>query len=399
MSSALEYWVWLGMAFGSGNGRTDEIIRRFPNIEEFYLSGGYREISQITKGETERLVAAKLDDAKRIIEKMHKQGITIITPDDERYPNRLRNIYGMPCVLYVDGELGDLDNELAVAMVGTRRCSDYGYRAANKIASELAQAGSVIVSGLAAGIDTVCHTAALKQDRRTIAVLGCGIDKTYPLQNKTLRELIAKNGAVISEFVPDMAPYAGNFPIRNRIISGLSMGVVVVEAGERSGSLITAHVALDQGKDVFAVPNDIFNESARGTFSLLRQGAIPVSSGLDVLEEYRYRFAGTIKLEKLQSAPNTKNKISPAVVQTSLMNKAPLEEPELTVQERVPKPDPEGVTGDALLVYHLLTNVPMHTEEISIKLQKPINQVLTALTELEIMGLASAHSGKRYKRI
>ncbi|WP_312641980.1 DNA-processing protein DprA [Hydrogenoanaerobacterium sp.] len=398
MSSALEYWVWLGAAFGSGNGRTDEIIRRFESLEDFYSTGGYREISQITKAETERLLATKLDDAKRIAEQMHHRGITILTPDDVRYPTRLRNIYGMPCVLYVDGELGDIDNELTIAMVGTRRCSDYGYRAANKIGSELAQAGVVIVSGLASGIDTVCHTAAVKQDRRTIAVLGCGIDKTYPTQNKTLRELIAKNGAVVSEFAPGTTPYAGNFPIRNRIISGLSMGVVVVEAGERSGSLITAHVALDQGKDVFAVPNDIFNDSARGTFALLRQGAIPVSCGLDVLEEYRYRFAKSLSLERLQPVNEPQAIPQPAVIQTSLLEK-PLKKQVQGAVERAPKADPEGISSDALLVYHLLTDVPIQMEEISKKLQKSIHEVLTALTELEIMGLASAQSGKRYKRM
>lgn len=383
MLSAIEYWVWLGLAFGSGNGRTDEIIHRFESIEGFYCNGDYRAIPRITKSEAQRLHGAKLDDAKRIVEQMYSMGVTILTPEDKRYPDRLKNIYGMPCVLYVDGDLGEIDNELAIAMVGTRRCTDYGHRAANKIGSDLAQAGVIIVSGLAAGIDTVCHTAAVKCGQKTIAVLGCGIDKTYPTQNKALRELISKNGAVVTEFAPGTTPYASNFPIRNRIISGLAMGVVVVEAGERSGSLITARMALEQGKDVFAVPNDIFNSSAGGTFALLRQGAIPVGSGLDVLEEYRYRFAHTI-------TPDFVRPPEPQPPEQEQLSLAP--PPEQAA-------DPDGVSEIALEVYHMMTSFPLHMEEISVKLQKPVYEVLTALTELEIMGLVRAQSGNRYKRV
>lgn len=387
MASAPEYWVWLGLAFGSGSGKTDEIIRRCGDLAALYENPA---LARLAPQEEERLRAVKLSDAKRVTQQMDARGIAVITPDDARYPDRLRNIYGRPVTLYVEGELGDLDNELAIAMVGTRRYSDYGYTAANKIGTELARAGAVIVSGLAKGIDTICHTAAVKCGQRTVAVLGCGIDQTYPPQNKTLRELIAKNGAVITEFAPGTPPRPQNFPIRNRIISGLAMGVVVVEAGLRSGSLITANIALEQGKDIFAVPNDIFNENARGTFHLLRQGAIPVSCGLDVLEEYRYRFAGTLQLEQLEPVRVPKTTSPPARLQTTLS--------EPPVPPAPQKSEPEGLSENGRQVYALLTELPMQIEEIAEKLQKPVYEVLTGLTELEIIGLASAQSGKRYRR-
>ena len=387
--SLLEHWVWLGMAFGSADARTDEIIHSGEDIAQIFSQDFP---VKFTSKETARLHSIKLDDAKRIVENMEKSGITILTPDDERYPNRLRNIFAQPVVLYVDGELGDIDNELAIAMVGTRECSNYGYTVANKIGTELASAGAVIISGLAKGIDTVCHTAAVKCGRRTIAVLGCGVDATYPLQNKTLRELIAKNGAVISEFAPGTPPAGRNFPVRNHIISGLSMGVVVVEAGEYSGSLITANVALEQGKDVFAVPNDIFNTEAQGTFKLLRQGAIPVSCGMDILEEYRFRFENKIDLQSLEAV-----NVPTAKPAKYAKEAAPVILPPVKVKK--PTPVPEGLSKQAAIVCALLGEIPMQIEEIAEKLQIPIKEVLTALTELEIIGEVSAHSGKRYRRV
>lgn len=388
MASALEYWVWLGMAFVCANSRTDDIIRSGDDIS--LLLRGDSSV-RLTDSEKERLMSVKLDDAKRVAEDMEKRGITILTPEDEGYPERLRNIYEQPVVLYVDGNLGDIDNELAIAMVGARQYSNYGYAAANKISTELAQAGAVVVSGLAKGIDTVCHTAAVKCGMPTVAVLGCGIDTTYPAQNKTLRELIAKNGAVITEYAPGTPPIGRNFPVRNRIISGLSMGVVVVEAGEFSGSLITANLALEQGKDVFAVPNDIFSTEARGTFKLLRQGAIPVSCGLDVLDEYRFRFAKNLKLDALEDfsakAPQK---------QETEKNLSLFVPPE--VRDYKPLPVPEGLSEPAAKVCGALGKLPIHIEEIAEKLHMPAREVLTALTELEIIGAASACAGKRYRR-
>ena len=377
MSSTLEYWVRLGLAFGSANDRTDEIIRQFQSAEHFFLENGTSAVARLTKSDRERLARTSLDDAKRVVEQMERSGITILTPDDARYPQRLRGIWGTPCTLYVDGTLGNLDERLTVAMVGTRRCSDYGFRAAVKLAGELSRAGAIVVSGLALGIDTACHTAAVKEDAPTIAVLGCGIDRTYPVQNTTLRELIVKNGAVVTEYAPGTSPSRENFPKRNRIISGLSVGVIVVEAGLHSGSLITAGQAAEQGRDVFAVPGDIFRPTSEGTFQLLQQGCAPVRCGADVLEEYRYRFQLTLEPPEITTSP------SPPPEQFTLESAAVFQEP------------PE-LQGTALELFRLLVQGAMRAEELARRLEVPVHIILTTLTELEIMEIIVALPGGNY---
>ncbi len=372
----LEYWVWLSLAFGRANGVTDEILRRGANPEQLYNERG---AAWLATGDNRRVRRPGLmDQARRIVERMAREKVDILSPENPRYPDRLRHIYASPCVLYVEGSLDGIDDQLAIAMVGARRCSDYGGRAAVQLGSDLARAGAVIVSGLAEGVDSFSHSAAVRNDGRTIAVLGNGIDKTYPAQNKALREQIVENGAVITEFAPGTQPYPGNFPLRNRIISGLALGVVVVEAGEHSGSLITAHLALEQGRDVFAVPGSIFSPSSKGTFRLLQQGAAPASCAEDILEGYLDRFEGVVQLEE-----RTEEKI-----------------PEQGAAEGISavEQEPAGLSESALAVYRMLAGQPVTMEEMTLHLQKPVSEVLTALTELEIMGLVSALSGGRYRR-
>lgn len=410
MSSTLEYWVWLGMAFGSANDRTDEIIRQFGGAEQFYREGGARTMERLTQHDRAHLAAVKLDDAKRVAERAQSGGVTVLTPDDARYPQRLRGIWGMPCVLYVDGSLDGIDERLAVAMVGTRRCSDYGFRAAVKIAGELARAGAVVVSGLAIGIDTACHTAAVKEDAPTVAVLGCGIDKTYPAQNETLRELIAKRGAIVTEYAPGTQPQPANFPKRNRIISGLSVGVVVVEAGLHSGSLITANQAAEQGRDVFAVPGDIFRPTSQGTFLLLQQGSAPVSCGADLLEEYRFRFSLTLEPVGAEPADGEQQTELcgagvpfPAGVPSAragARQKARAAAKLPAVPEEPTKPVvltiPEELTGAPRTVFQQLMQGEARAEDVAGALKLPVHAVLAALTELELSGYVRAGSGGRY---
>lgn len=360
------------MAFGSANDRTDEIIRQYGGAEQFYRENGVKTMERLTTADRAHLAAVTLDDAKRTVERMQKGGVTILTPDDARYPERLRGIWGAPCALYVDGSIDGIDERLAIAMVGTRRCSDYGFRAAVKIAGELSRAGAVVVSGLAIGVDTACHTAAVKADAPTVAVLGCGIDRTYPAQNETLRELITKRGAVVTEYAPGVPPQPSNFPKRNRIISGLSVGVVVVEAGLKSGSLITANEAMEQGRDVFAVPGDIFRPTSQGTLQLLQQGCAPVSCGADLVEEYRHRF--TLTLEPRQEEKSQ--------LELAGMREKP--------------PVPPELTGAARAVFVRLTQGELRAEELSAVLELPVHTVLTALTELELGGYACAGAGGRY---
>jgi DNA processing protein len=224
-------------------------------------------------------------DVEKEIALAEKSGVVILTVFDEDYPENLKNIYDPPVILYVKGSIKKEDS-LAVSIVGSRKCTYYGMNMADNIAEKLAFQGVTVVSGLARGIDTAAHKGALKSGR-TIAVLGSGLGNIYPVENKPLSENIAKNGAVISEFPMQMPPNKNNFPQRNRIISGLSMAVLVVEAANKSGALITADFALEQGRDVFAVPGAAGRLSSAGTNSLIKQGAKLIDSAEDILEELK----------------------------------------------------------------------------------------------------------------
>lgn len=221
--------------------------------------------------------------AEREYERAQKDNVEILTLLDETYPSVLREIVFPPPVLYVKGGIHKSD-EKALGIVGSRKATSYGLEVAEKLAAGLSEVGFSIVSGLARGIDTKAHEGALKAGGRTIAVLGCGIDIAYPKENKTLSENIARSGAVMTEFPFRTQPLALNFPVRNRIVSGLSRGIIVVQAGERSGATITSDFALEQGRDVFAVPGNVYHPQSKGTHRLLKEGAALVESVNDVLE-------------------------------------------------------------------------------------------------------------------
>ena len=217
-------------------------------------------------------------------EYINKEDIRILLYTDKEYPEQLKNIYDPPAALFVKGQ--EVDFTSCLAIVGARKASDYGKTVAYKLSKELASRGITIVSGLARGIDTCAHQGSLDAEGVTAAVMGSGFRYIYPPQNKRLFENICSSGCVITEYLPDIPPYAGNFPKRNRIISGVSKGVIIVEAGEKSGSLITARLALEQGRDVFAVPGNILSPTSQGTNSLIKDGAKPVTCIGDILEEY-----------------------------------------------------------------------------------------------------------------
>lgn len=232
----------------------------------------------------QKIHALKKENLEKEFALVKKLGLKIITQDDQVYPENLKNIYDPPMLLYVKGELKPED-KLSMAIVGSRRASFYGLSCAEKFASDLAGKGITIVSGMARGIDSYAHKGALKAGGRTIAVIGSGFNNIYPPENKKLAEEIAKCGAVISEFPLDMLPKKENFPRRNRIISGLSLGVLVVEAARNSGALITADFALEQGREVFALPGKVDSNTSFGTNGLIKQGAKLVSGVDDILEE------------------------------------------------------------------------------------------------------------------
>ena len=236
-------------------------------------------------------------DAEKEIKNAEKEGIEVLTINSQKYPKRLRDIKDPPLVLYMKGDIIE-DDENAISIVGSRKCSSYGRVIAEVFSNEIASAGITVISGLAEGIDTLSHRGALAASGRTIAVLGSGIDYIYPSSNKSLAEKIIKSGALLSEFPLGTTPHKYNFPFRNRIISGLSIATLVVEAAEHSGSLITARLAAEQGRDVFAVPGNITSDKSKGANRLIQDGAVPVTCVKDIFYYIGYKEEKDAKMKK-----------------------------------------------------------------------------------------------------
>ncbi|RJQ14999.1 MAG: DNA-protecting protein DprA [Nitrospiraceae bacterium] len=300
------------------------------------------------------------DIVQKEIEKAEKNKVRLIARNDPAYPETLKRIHGAPMVLYVKGGLKD-DDRYAIAMVGSRTSTHYGMQMAEKMSHKLASSGLTVVSGMARGIDSASHRGALKAGGRTVAVLGSGIDVPYPPENKKLVDDIASSGAVVSEFPLGALPNRENFPRRNRIISGLSLGVIVIEATLDSGSLITVAYALEQGKDVFAVPGNVTSRTSKGTNDLIKKGAKLVESAEEVLDELRPQIKGFLREEKINTA----------------------------------KPLP-AMSAEEQTVYHSLSNEPKHIDSIIREINIPTNRALSVLLGLELKGVVRQLQGKNF---
>ncbi len=417
------YGVWLQLVMGEGSRKVPLLLDYFGSCRAVYESDDIeRRLSGLlVPGEIRKMAETPLDAAVEIMEACGRLHYKVLTPDDETYPLRLRNIPDYPAALYISGELPALDDEVCVAMVGTRRASRYGYDAAMSIARELSACGAIIISGCARGIDTAAHQGALIGGSRTLGVLGCGINTRYNLENEGLRKVISTSGALISEYPPGAPPLSYHFPIRNRIISALSLGVIVVEAGDKSGSLITANLALEQGKDIFAVPGQINHSLAKGVNRLISDGAKPVSNAYDVLEEYVVQFPHRLRLENLgnknarvwdkgvrpkwerepsvsvktdagMSRPKTPPKIETAVEEEQY---TPKRVPSATVAQTEKNP-PVGISENAVKVWKVLDDVPKQLEEIAVASGLSAPETMKCMTELELYGAVNILPGKRY---
>ncbi len=287
-----KYFNAFNLIDGLGPIAFKKLLAHFNSLEEAWSI----EINQLRQAGLENFVIEQIKKQRPQInpseqmERLTKEGIDLITILDKNYPKLLKEIYSPPALLYIRGKL-ELNDEFSLAIVGTRKLSSYGQQITPLITSDLAGAGLTIISGLAKGIDTLAHQAALKANGRTIAVLGSGLDKKsiYPSINRHLAEEISQKGAVISEFPIGAEPLAQHFPQRNRIISGLSLGILVIEAPEKSGALITAKDALEQNRDVFAIPGPILAKNSLGPNNLIKMGAKLVSQANDILYELNYR--------------------------------------------------------------------------------------------------------------
>ncbi|WP_312280639.1 DNA-processing protein DprA [Oscillibacter sp.] len=386
--SMLKYWVWLSRLEGVGSQTKLSLLERFPTPEDIYCAD--RDELLLTEGisrrEAEVLGKKDLAEADRILANCERLGLHLLTLHDAAYPVRLRSIYDPPCLLYIRGRLPAVDELPAVAVVGTRKASPYGIRCAEDLSFGLAEAGAVVVTGLARGIDSVAAQGALRAGGLVIGVLGGGIDVIYPRENGWLYEDVAAAGCLVSEYPPGAETLPGHFPIRNRIISGLSVAALVVEAPTRSGALITAGMALDQGRDVFAVPGPIYAENSKGCNRLIRDGAMVAAEPWDILREYEALFPGKLR-GQTRAAPPPPEKQPGQPVEAAI--------PALPVLSA----KDAGLTDDQILILQTLTEEPMAVDDLAELTELPVRRVLSALTMLEIDGFVTQREGKRYVRV
>ena len=377
----LDYWLWLSLKEGIGQQKLTHLLELFGSPEEiFKLSKDQlKKTEGLSDEDVRQLTDKSLKPAHFVKEQCKQYGIRILTYDSAFYPEKLKQIPDPPHVLYVRSKNRiNLNDKLCIGMVGNRIMTEYGRCAAHDIASGLAQVGVVVVSGMARGIDGTAHTAALRSDGITVAVLGCGLDIAYPPEHDEMMETICETGMVISEYPPGTPPLPNHFPARNRIISGLSDGVIVVEAPEKSGALITADFALQQGRDVFAVPGDITREHSVGTNRLIRQGAVLVGSFLDVLKEYEIVYRNILKQNALQEAEEEKP-ISP------------LADLELLKSGRY-----DGLSETAMKIVSQLSLTPIHFDVLLNRTALAADELSAELMMLEIGGFVKTMPGKHF---
>ena len=384
----LKYWVWLSELKGLRNQTRLALLRRFGDPESiFYADADELLLTDgVERSQLKLLENHDLAPADRILADCQRLDIRLLTLSDAAYPGRLKNIYDPPALLYCKGRLPLLDDLLCVAVVGTRDCTPYGVACAEKLGFGLASGGAAVVSGLAKGIDAAAIRGALRAGGVTVGVVGNGLDVYYPYESRYLYEDVVSAGILLSEYPPGTEPASGHFPVRNRIISGLSLAALVVEAPEKSGALITAATALEQGRDVFAVPGPIDAPASVGCNCLIRDGAGLVSDASDILREYEGRFV--LNLKESREQPETLG------YQARMAPEPKPVAPTLSLRHS----DAE-LTDDQIAVLKALSDTePMQVDDLTELVEIPTRRVLSALTVLEIDQYVAQHPGKRYTR-
>lgn len=399
MSENLRYWLWLQCALGEG-AYIKNMIEDFGSVKKLYSSNilEWRMSPALTAKQIDRLEQTDINSVDEIIYTCEKNGWTIIDYDDERYPNRLREIHNPPCVLYVDGILPDIDNLAVIGIVGTRKASTYAIKVTHIMSRGITECGALVVSGGALGVDTAAHKGALTAGGNTVAVLGCGLGASYLNENKPLRDIIKNNGALVTEYPPFTRASRTTFPMRNRIISGLSVGVLVVEAGVKSGSLITANYALEQGRDIFAVPASVLSVDFSGTNKLIDDGAMVATKPAQIVSVYAEKFS-TIDISKARSIDELMNDESDKSANVEKNeNELSFESIEENREKRLKNEHKAStLNGDAKIVYQCLNDCFLHIDAIIEKTGLTSAKVMASITQLEVMGLIESTSGKRYK--
>lgn len=399
------YWIWLQQALPYGSRAVGELLDSFGHARTIYNASpqALRE-SGLTPELCRRLEDKSLDAARRILDRAMELGEWILTPEDALYPMSLRHMPDCPTALYARGVMPDLDSTPAVAVVGTRRPSKEGWREAHALSAGLAAGGTVVVSGGAVGIDAAAHTGALDVGGVTIVVMACPLSVNYPADNAALRErVIANGGLLISEFPPD-EPYKCEFPVRNRLMVGLSQAVCLAETPTRSGARITARLGRENNRDVYALPGALSGHHYDGAHREIQNGATLVIRATDILRDLAPMYPGVLDLE---AAEDGQKRLEQKPV--SLPEKAPRRRRKPAVKKEKPIPPPEPEVTDTVVcpdtatpaarqVYAALTDTLQPVDDLALAADLPIPAVLAALTELEMYGCAVNSAGQQYKR-
>ena len=415
-----KYWMWLTKVFGTGSRRIWEVMCLFETAAEAYQSLTEHSVElKLNEKETANLEKTELSAVEEFIEKCREKGIGVVGYSDKDYPHQLRHLFNPPAILYYKGNISCLSGTRTVTTVGTRNASDYGLKAASTICGELAAKNVVIVSGFAVGIDIATQLAAVEKNRPTAAVMGCGVDVDYPKPNGQFRDKILKSGGVfVSEYPPGTQPLPQNFPVRNRILAALGRAAIVFEASQKSGSLITARLASEQGRELFVLPPaDIFSSRYSGNLELLREGAQPLYSTDDVLDCFRFgnsvdteirdslRYGFTGREAGIIWEGRAVKKADKEKIIVIPRKNAPIEEPEKkqekppAVSEKTAEDDinNEELTDIQRRIAEELRNGRLHADELCRKLEIDSAELMTELTEMEILGTITSLPGKMYE--
>lgn len=392
----LRYWIWLTTLAGVRSVAIQSLMDHFGGPMEIYYAphGGYDAVPGLINREKALLENKDLRRAESVLEVCQRKNIGIVTLQDALYPDRLRQIADPPPVLYVRGRLPFVDELPAVAIVGTRQATPYGIKMATRIAQQITAGGGCVVTGMALGVDGAAARGALLENGPCIGVLGTAIDVDYPAKNASLIADVAALGAIVSEFPPGYPTKGENFPRRNRIISGLSCGVCVIEAPVRSGALITANLALEQGRDLFAVPGNADSPSSAGSNELIRDCARAVSSGGDILEEYRGLYPEAVKTDNPIFTPQKQEREDPPSEKT-VEKKTVIDNPNtisyIDLESRI-----AAFPADQQAILRCMGEGATHVDDIIEATGFSAAKVLAAMTLLVIRGAVCSHPGKRY---
>ena len=417
----LLHWIWLAARSGINDRMKAAVLHHFQDPEDAYYADpeAYKAVEGMTDEVAAALKDKDLSEAKKILDTCQRKNIGIVTYRDAMYPNRLKNIIDPPLVLYYKGKLPEFDALPVIAVVGTRDATAYGLKTAKNLGTQISRCGGLVVSGLAVGIDAMAMRGALSAGKGVVGLMGCGIDVVYPAANRSLLLDTQRYGCLLSEFPPGTPPHKWNFPKRNRILSGLSCGVVVVEAPARSGALITASQAAEQGRDVFVIPGNIDVAACAGSNALLRDGAIAVSTGWDILSEYQALYPDVIRKDTMpalqtlypdeEAAVRAAERTVDKVAQMPRLPKKKASKAQksdtIAIDNGASAPyienkdteDP-SLTGDERVILALLKTGSQLVDDVIAQSGLPSGVVLSTLTLLEVKGLIRRLPGRHVCR-